>query len=75
MSATTASLQVIEELLFISVFNARDRQVSMSDPMEKVFRCSNVLACCNPLIEALGRFLGESFKQMTTGTTAQLVDT
>jgi hypothetical protein len=47
------SFQVIEELLCISFFNARDRQVSMGDP-EKVFRCSNVLARCNPLIAALG---------------------
>jgi hypothetical protein len=39
----------------------------MGDPMEKVFRCPNVLARCNPLIAALGQFLGESFKQMTTG--------
>ncbi len=75
MSATTASLQVIEELLFISFFNARDRQVSMSDPMEKVFRCPNVLARCNPLIAALGQFLVESFKQMTTGAAAHLLDT
>jgi hypothetical protein len=75
MSTTTASFQVIEELLCISFFNARDRQVSMGDPMEKVFRCSNVLARCNPLITALGQFLGESFKHMTTGATAQLLDT
>jgi hypothetical protein len=75
MSATTASFQVIEELLCISFFNARDRQVSTGDPMEKVFRCPNVLARCNPLITALGQFLGESFKQMTTGATAQLLDT
>jgi len=47
----------------------------MGDPMEKVFRCPNVLARCNPLIAALGQFLGESFKQMTTGATAQLLDT
>jgi hypothetical protein len=44
MSATTASFQVVEELLCISFFNARDRQVSMGDPMEKVFRCPNVLS-------------------------------
>jgi hypothetical protein len=68
--ATAASFQVIEELLCISVFNARDRQVSMGDPMEKVFRCPNVLARCNPLIVALGQFLGEPFKQITTGVTA-----
>jgi hypothetical protein len=43
------------------------------DPMEKVFRCPNVLARRNPLITALGQFLGESFKQMTTGATAQLL--
>jgi hypothetical protein len=61
MSATTASFQVIEELLCISFFNARYRQVSMGDPMEKVFRCPNVLSRCNPLITALGQFLGESF--------------
>jgi hypothetical protein len=75
MSVTTASFQVIEELLRISFFNGRDRQVSMGDPMEKVFRCPNVLARCNPLIAVLGQFLGESFKQMTTGATAQLLDT
>jgi hypothetical protein len=75
MSATTASFQVIEEPLCISFFSARDRQVSMGDPMEKVFRCPNVLARCNPLIAALRQFLGKSFKQMTTGTTAQLLDT
>jgi hypothetical protein len=75
MSATTASFQVIEEVLRISFFNASDRQVSMGDPMEKVFRCPNVLARCNPLIAALEQFLGESFKQMTTGATAQLLDT
>jgi hypothetical protein len=75
MSSTTASFQVIEELLCISFFNARDRQVSMGDPMEKVFRCPNVLARCNPLIATSGQFLGESFKQMTAGATAQLLDT
>ena len=75
MSATTASFQVVEELLCISFFNARDRQVSMGDPMEKVFRCPNVLARCNPLITTLGQFLSESFKQVTTGATAQLLDT
>ncbi|MGA8763169.1 MAG: hypothetical protein WB562_09915 [Candidatus Sulfotelmatobacter sp.] len=75
MSATTVSFQVIEELLSISFFNARDRQVSMGDPIEKVFRCPNVLARCNPLIAALGQFLGESIKQMTTGAIAQLLDT
>jgi hypothetical protein len=53
MFATTASVKVIEELLCISFFNARDRQVSMGDPMEKVFRCPNVLARCNPLITVL----------------------
>jgi hypothetical protein len=68
--ATAASFQVIEELLCISFFNARDRQVSMGDPMEKVFRCPNVLARCNPLIAALGQFLGEPLKQITTGVTA-----
>jgi hypothetical protein len=47
----------------------------MGDPMEKVFRCPNVLSRCNPLITALGQFLGESFKQMTTSATAQLLDT
>jgi hypothetical protein len=73
--ATAASFQVIEELPCMSVFNARDRQVSMGDPMEKVFRCPNVLSRSNPLIAALGQFLGESFKQMTTGATAQLLDT
>jgi hypothetical protein len=57
------------------VLQARDRQVSMGDPIEKVFRCPNVLARCNPLIAALGQFLGESFKQMTTGAIAQLLDT
>jgi hypothetical protein len=71
VSATTASLQVIEELLCASFLNARDRQPSMGDPMKKVLRRSNVLARCNPLIAALGQFLGESFKQMTTGATAQ----
>jgi hypothetical protein len=40
-----------------------------------VFRCPNVLSRCNPLITALGQFLGESFKQMTTSATAQLLDT
>jgi hypothetical protein len=66
---------VTEELLCISFFNARDRQVSVGDPMEKVFRRPNVLARCNPLITSLGQFLGESFKQTTTGATAQLLDT
>jgi hypothetical protein len=75
MSATTASFQVVEELLCISFFNARDRQLSMGDPMEKVLRRSIVLARCNPLITALGQFLCESFKQVTTGATAQLLDT
>jgi hypothetical protein len=27
----------------------------------EVFRCPNVLSRCNPLITALGQFLGESF--------------
>jgi hypothetical protein len=75
MSATTGSFQVIEELLCISFFNTRDRQVSMGDPMEKVSGSPNVLARRNPLIAALGQFLGESFKQMTTGATTQLLDT
>jgi hypothetical protein len=34
----------------------------------------NVLARCNPLIAALGQFLGESLKQTTTGATTQLLD-
>jgi hypothetical protein len=75
MSATTASFQVMEELLPISFFNARDRQVSTGDRTEKVFRRPNVLFRCNPLITALRRFVGECFKQMTTGATAQLLDT
>jgi hypothetical protein len=75
MSATTASFQVIEELLCISFFNAHNRQVSMGDPMEKVLRSPNAFARCNPLIAALGQFLGESFKQMTTGATTQLLNT
>jgi len=75
MSATTASFQVIEELLCISFFNARDRGVSMGDPMEKVFRRANVFARCNPLIAALGQLIGEPFKQMTTPATAQFLDT
>ncbi|MGA2051648.1 MAG: hypothetical protein ABSG96_28630 [Terracidiphilus sp.] len=66
---------MIEEPLCISFFNARGRQVSMGDPMEKVFGYPNVLARCNPLITAFGQFVGESFKQMTTGATAQLLDT
>jgi hypothetical protein len=70
MSATAASFQVIEELLCASFLNARDRQLSMGDPMEKVLRRSNVLARCNPLITALGQFLGEPFTQITTGATA-----
>jgi hypothetical protein len=48
MSPTTASFQLIGELLYMSFFNARDRQVSMRDPTEKVFRCPNVLARYNP---------------------------
>jgi hypothetical protein len=75
MSATTASFQVIEELLCISPFNARDRQVSMGDPMEKVFRCPNVLSRRNPLVATLGQLIGEPFKQMTTAATAQFLDT
>src|SRR5271170_1849264 len=75
MSATTASFHVTEELLCISFFNARDRQVSMGDPMEKVFRCPNVFARGHPLIAALRQFLGETFKQMTTWATAQFLDT
>jgi hypothetical protein len=39
MFATAASFPVIEELLCIPFVNARDRQVSMGDPMEKLFRC------------------------------------
>jgi len=66
---------VTEELSGKSFLNGRDRQVSMSDPMEKVFRCSNVLARCNPPIAVLGQFLGESFKQMAIGATAHLLDT
>jgi hypothetical protein len=42
----------------------------MRDPMKKVLRRSNVLARCNPLITALGQFLGEPFKQITTRATA-----
>jgi hypothetical protein len=61
--------------IVLQLFNARDRQVSMGDPMEKVFRCSNVLSRCNPLITALRQFVGESFKQMTAGAIAQLLDT
>ena len=41
----------------VVLHNARDRQVSMGDPMEKVFRCPNVLSGCNPLITALGQFV------------------
>ncbi len=37
---------------------------SMGNPISKVFRCPNVLARCNPLIAALGQFLGESFERM-----------
>jgi hypothetical protein len=47
----------------------------MGDPMKEVLRRSNVLARCNPLITALGQFLGESFKQMTTWGSAQFLDT
>jgi hypothetical protein len=70
VSTTAASFQVIEELLCASFLNARDQQLSMGDPMEKVLRRSNVLARCNPLITALGQFLGEPFKQITPGATA-----
>jgi hypothetical protein len=66
VSATAASSQVIEELLCASFLSARDRELSMRDPMKKVLRRSNVLARCNPLITALGQFLGEPFKQITT---------
>jgi hypothetical protein len=75
MSATTASFQVVEKLLCISFFNGRDREVSMGHPMEKVLCCPSVLSRCNPLITALGQFLGEFFKQITIGATAQLLDT
>ena len=75
VSATAASFQVIEDLLCASFLNARYLQLSMGDPMEKVLRCPNVLSGHNPLITALGQFLGESFKQMTTSATAQLLDT
>jgi hypothetical protein len=66
VSVTAASFQVIEELLCASFLNARDRQLSMRDPMEKVLRRANVFARCHPLITALGQFFGEAFKQITT---------
>jgi hypothetical protein len=66
---------VTEELSGKSFLNGRDRQSSMTHPMNEVFGCPNVFARCNPLIAALGQFLGESFKQMSTGATAQLLDT
>jgi hypothetical protein len=75
VSATAASFQVIEELLRTSFLNARDRQVSWGDPMEKVFRCPNMLPRCHPLITAMGQFFGEAFKQMTTWVTAQFLIT
>jgi hypothetical protein len=75
MFATTASFQVIEELLCTSIFNGRERQLSMGDPMKKVFRCPNVLASCHPLIAALGKFFSETFEQMTAWVSAQFLDT
>jgi hypothetical protein len=70
VSATAASFQVIEELLCTSFVNAREQQMSVGGPMEKVFRCPNVFACCHPLIATLGQFLGKPFKQIGTGATA-----
>jgi hypothetical protein len=55
-SPTAASSQVIEELMRALFLNARDRQLSMGDPMEKVLRCPNVFASCHPLITTLGKF-------------------
>jgi len=75
VSATAASSQVIEELLRALFLNARDRQLSIGHPMEKVFRCPNVFASCHPLITTLGEFLSEAFKQMTTWVSAQFLDT
>jgi hypothetical protein len=38
---------------------SRDRQVPMSDPMQKVLGCPNVLARRHPLITDRSQFLGE----------------
>jgi hypothetical protein len=47
----------------------------MTHPMNEVFGCPDVFASGNPLIAALAKRLGEPFEQMTTGATAQLLDT
>jgi hypothetical protein len=75
VSVTAAPFQVTEEPLCASFFNARDRHLSIGNPMEKVLRNANVFARCNPLIAALRQLIGESFKQMTTAATTQLLDT
>jgi hypothetical protein len=75
LSVTATPFQVIEELLSASFFNARDRQLSMGHPMEKMLRCANVFTRCHPLIAVLEQCLGEPFKQMATRVSAQFLDT
>jgi hypothetical protein len=50
---------MIEKLFCASFLNSRDGQVPMSDPMQKVLGCPNVLARRHPLITDGSQFLGE----------------